>query len=146
VRIWYNDVAASADGSPLTTSMPTASSAQLDGVPTYSSDGNGLRAQFRAVRDMLAVVAIVDVTKVAGFDWAQVTDYIAMAGLTKIDLDGGSGDTPSILRLFNAPPDSRPQSLSEWDRAFLQGLYHTDARSRHQRTAVSHVMVQHLTR
>jgi len=145
VRIWYNNTPASTDRSPVTTSIVSADKfAGLDGVPTYTHDGNGLRARFVAVDDMLAVVAIVDIEKVAGLDWGQVTDYIAMAGLTKVDLDADVGDAPTVLRLFTAPADSRPQGLSEWDKVFLRELYHTDVGSRHQRKDVSHHMVRDL--
>jgi hypothetical protein len=147
VRIWYNDIPSSADHTPATASIVSTSNlagTSFGGLPTFDHDGNGLRAEFIAVHDMLAVVAIVDITKVAGLDWKQVTDYIAMAGLTKIDLDAHVGETPSILQLFSASADSRPGGLSDWDKAFLQGLYHSEVISRHQRMAVSKRMVEDL--
>jgi hypothetical protein len=149
VRIWYNDIRAGKDGSPGTTSIVATSNlinSPFDGLPTFTHDGNGLRAEHVMVLDMLAVVAVVDITKVAGIDWGQVTDYIAMAGLTKVDLDADVGDTPSILHLFTASADSSPKGLSDWDQAFLRGLYHSNVFARHQRKIVSHRMVQDLLR
>lgn len=148
VRIWYNTIPSSAEGAPVTytVSFSNLTGSQFDGIPTFYHDGNGLRQRFSVVRDMLAVVAIVDLTKVAGLDWAQLTDYIAMAGLANVDLDANVGDTPSILHLFATPADSAPKGLSDWDVALLQGLYHTDALSRHQRMAVTRQMVQDLMR
>jgi hypothetical protein len=148
VRLWYNTIPASAEGSPVTYTVGFSNlvGSQFDGIPTFYHDGNGLRQRFAVVRDMLAVVAIVDLTRVAGLDWAQVTDYIAMAGLANVDLDANVGDTPTILHLFATPADSAPKSLSDWDVALLQGLYHSDATSRHQRMAVTQQMVQDLMR
>jgi hypothetical protein len=149
VRIWYNDILAGADQTPGTTSIVSTSnlaSSPFDTLPTFEHDGNGLRARFAVLRDMLAVVAIVDSTKVAGLDWGQVTDYVAMTGLTKVDLDADVGNTPTILHLFTTSPESRPRGLSDWDKAFLKELYHSDVISRHQRKVVSQQMIQDLTR
>jgi hypothetical protein len=148
VRIWYNNIPSTADHIQATTSIVATSNlagTSFAGLPTVDHDGNGLRAQHVWVHDMLAVVAIVDITRVAGLDWGQVTDYIAMAGLTTVDLDADVGDTPSILHLFTASADSRPDGLSDWDRAFLKELYHSDVMSRRQRMEVSHRMVRDLT-
>jgi len=39
-----------------------------------------------------------------------------------------------------------PAGLSDWDIAFLKGVYHTDPISVHQRWAISQQMVQDLSR
>jgi hypothetical protein len=149
VRIWYNNIPVGQDAPPGMPPIIAASNlggTSFAGLPTFVHDGNGLHAEYVMVNDMLSVIAIVDITKVAGLDWGQVTDYIAMAGLTKVDLDADVGDTPSILHLFAASADSSPKGLSDWDQAFLRELYHSNVFARHQRKIVSHLMVQDLLR
>jgi hypothetical protein len=143
VRVWYKTIPASADCSPVGSYVLSSNlvGTQFDGLPTFDHDGNDLRGSFVAVHDLLAVVAVIDLTKVGGLDWGQVTDYVAMTGLAHIDVDANVGDAPTILHLFDTPA-----GLSDWDIAFLKGVYHTDPVSVHQRWAISQQMVQDLSR
>jgi hypothetical protein len=151
VRVWYNtilsgrDTAATTAGSvPGLSSDTTLNGSTFGELPSVEDDGNGVRARFMALTDLLAVIAIVDPTKVQGFNWDQVVDYVTMAGLTRVAPDVDLGDTPSILRLFSVDSASRPAGLSEWDRTFLKELYDTDPTLRGQRFEVSHLMVRDL--
>ena len=145
VRIWYSTEPTSADGGPIGTTIPASNltGSQFDGVPTYSHDGNGLRHNFVVTHSLSAVVAVIDLTMVAGLDWGRVTDYVAMAGLIQIDLDANLDATPSILRLFTTP--GNPAGLTDWDVAFLKGVNRTDPVSFHQRWAISQQMVEDLS-
>lgn len=146
VRIWYQTVPTSADGSPIgtTTQASNLTGSQFDGTPTYEHEGNGLRAEFVSTNSLLAVIAVIDLTKVGGRDWGQVTDYVAMAGLAQIDLDAKLGETRTILRLFSSPDDA-PGGLTDWDFAFLKSVNRTDPVSRHQRWHISEEMVEDLS-
>jgi hypothetical protein len=151
IRVWYNNIPAGEDGPavaaasvPALASDPLFAQSQFAGVPTITNDGNGLRARFGSLNDLLAVVAIVDPAEVQGFNWAQIADYIAMTGLTRIAPDVRVRDTPSILQLFAVDAESRPQGLSNWDRSFLKDLYGTDPGWRGQRLAVSRLMARDL--
>jgi len=145
VRIWYKIVPTKADGSPIGTTIQASNltGSQFDGVPTYEHDGNGLRAEFVSTNSLLAVIAVIDLTKVGGLDWRQVTDYVVMAGVAQIDLDAELGETHSILRLFSSP--DAPAGLTDWDVAFLKGVNRTDPVSRHQRWHISQEMVEDLS-
>jgi hypothetical protein len=84
----------------------------------------------------LAVFEIIDASRTAGIDLHQLTDYLAMMGLSNIDPDVDVGDAPSILQLFS-PARSFALGLSNWDTAFLMALYQTDQSSRSQRFEIA---------
>ena len=153
VRVWYNNIlsgedspAAGAAHIPALMNDPLLAESLFGAIPSIEHDGNGVRARFVAFNDLLAVVAIVDPTKLQGVDWTQVVEYVVIAGLTRVDPDVDLGDTPSILHLFTAAAGARPAGLSEWDRFFLKELYGTDPTLRSQRFEVSHRMVSDLQR
>jgi hypothetical protein len=84
----------------------------------------------------LSVFEIIDASRTAGIDLHQLTDYVAMMGLSNIDIDVDVGDAPSILQLFS-PARSLALGLSNWDSAFLMALYQTDQSSRSQRFEIA---------
>jgi hypothetical protein len=147
VRIWYDAslVDEAGNGSSagaaaiIDSGMPNGSG--FGGLQTFQTTTSP-RAEFIAVPALSSVIAVIDMTQVAGMDWRQVTDYIAFAGLTSIDLDADLRDAPSIMRLFSATASAKPNSLSAWDRAFLSELYHTSQMARHQRVEIARRMLQ----
>jgi len=72
--------------------------------------------------DLAQVIIIVDIDRVAGVDLGALADYLAVISLAQIDpeLDPVSYDT--ILSLFSEGANP-PPGLTDWDRAFLRGLY-----------------------
>ncbi len=72
--------------------------------------------------DLSQVIVIVDIDRVAGTDLGALADYLAVISLAQInpELDPGSYDT--ILSLFSEGANP-PPGLTDWDRAFLRGLY-----------------------
>ena len=86
---------------------------------------------------MKSVIVVIDLERVAGLDWRQVTDYIAMAGVTEVNLDANMDGAPTIMSLFSTSGDARPQSLSDWDRSFIRELYLTNTVYRHQRVLIA---------
>jgi hypothetical protein len=85
-----------------------------------------------AVLGFSSVFAIVDTNLASHATLNQQADYIAMAGLSNVDLDAEIGSAPSILRLF-IPSPTPPAGLSSWDAAFIKALYKSDQTSRSQR-------------
>ncbi|WP_054111913.1 hypothetical protein [Brevundimonas sp. AAP58] len=78
-----------------------------------------LRTQF--VDNLIRAVVIVDVDQVRDVSILQLADYIAMVSLAQIDPDADTRGYASILNVFNDPDGSA--SLTNWDQAFLGGLY-----------------------
>jgi hypothetical protein len=142
VRIWYNAVLTSEDGSLLD---PSTGETPLGAVPTYRVLPVSPRAEYWMWRRFVSIVAVVDLTRVVGYDWRQVTDYIVMTGLTRVNPDADFGDAPTILRLFSSPDKDRLMSLSDWDRAFLKELYASSTSERSQRLRIVHRMTRDIT-
>jgi len=155
VRIWYNTqlsgrdgaqesnqaaIASGGAGSQMGTSAGMASSGTnsngqniLADIPIFQDVPGGTRLRAAAVHDLASVIMIVDFKQMQGLSWGQLADYIAMAALTNVDPDHNFSDLPSILALFSTTGQSRPHGLSDWDRAYLRALYHTERMSRLQR-------------
>lgn len=93
----------------------------------------------------LAVFEIIDAKRAAGIDLRQLTDYVAIMGLSNIDIDVEVGDAPSILQLFS-PTRSAALGLSNWDTAYLSALYQTDQSSRSQRFEIARRVAEAVTR
>lgn len=86
-----------------------------------------------AVLDFLSIFAVIDSRLAAHKTPGELGDYVALAGLTVVDLDADLGSTASILRLFARAEESEPASLSRWDTAFLKAVYQSNQTSRAQR-------------
>jgi hypothetical protein len=83
---------------------------------------------------------------VAGLQFGQLADYIAMIAMTELDPDAPLGTAPTILRLFtDRAADATPAAgLTPWDRAFLKALYHTPLKETMQRSAITTLMLHSL--
>ena len=146
VRVWYNmanvdfDGAGAIDGDIVLDGI-------FRGVPSFKSHGNGVsqRTSFAVVPKLHNVIVVVDLEKIVGFAIAPLAEYIAMAGLTKVNLDATYAQTPTILRLFSAAESDRPGGLTGWDRSFIKAAYATDQFSRMQRVAVVRHMLADLS-
>jgi hypothetical protein len=92
----------------------------------------------------LSVFEIIDASRTAGIDLHQIADYLAMMGLSNIDIDVDVGDAPSILQLFS-PVRRVASGLSDWDAAFLTALYQTDQSSRTQRVEIAQRVAEAVT-
>jgi hypothetical protein len=139
VRIWYNARLISGDGTP--TSRSGVSGA-FRGVESFSVHVGSLYTEFGLVPDLMSVIVVIDLTRVSGLDWRQVTDYIAMAGSTEVNLDGHLDGVSTIMSLFSTSGEARPQGLSEWDRSFVKELYLTDPVSKRQRISIAKAMLK----
>jgi hypothetical protein len=89
-------------------------------------------------------VVIIDGTRANGAGIGQLADYAAMAGLADLDLTANVGNVPTILRLFNEPPDARPPGLTAWDQSFLNALYHSDEGPRSLRAQIADTMAHNM--
>jgi hypothetical protein len=102
------------------------------------------RIRYGAVRDLAAVVVLVNAPRVKGVSYGQLSAYIAMVGLAEIKPDAKVSSTPSILQLFSGSKDPAPPGLTQWDEAFLKGLYHTEHLDQHQLADIKAAMVDEI--
>jgi len=96
-------------------------------VPERCTGTLGSRFTWDYVRVIVSVIVVVDLRRVSGLSVGQLGDYTAMVGLAEVREDANVGAVPSILRLFSAKSGARPESLTNYDQAFLRALYSTPA-------------------
>jgi len=147
IRVWYNTNSSGSDGVPASAfgAFDVGDSGNTFGsAPVFVQHGTFPRFEFAVVPHLDSVVLLVDIDRVVGFDWRQIAAYVAMSGLTQVNLDADPGEAPTILRLFASEAAARPIGLTSWDLSFLRDLYHTSAVDRHQRVEVAKRMVQDL--
>ena len=92
----------------------------LDAAPQISVfAASRLRTQI--VDNLIRTVVIVDVDQVATLGIQQLADYIAMVSFAQIDPDADTRAYATILNVFDDPGVG--DGITEWDRAYLDGLY-----------------------
>jgi hypothetical protein len=146
VRVWYNDTASGANGSVLTpgSSLPGAPCPGLSssvGAPVNCFAGD-TRVERTVVWTISSVIEVVDADAMKGFKFEQMADYIAMAGLAEFNLDADFGSAPTILRVFLAPSENGPPSLTDWDKCYLRALYHVRLSSTMQTALINQSIVR----
>ncbi|HCW49718.1 MAG TPA: hypothetical protein DGP25_06865 [Brevundimonas sp.] len=95
-------------------------SSPMDYAPTINvSSASRLTTQI--VDNIFRAIIVVDVSKTGAVNSEQLADYIAMVSLAQIDPTADTSAYASILNVFNDP--SSAPSLTEWDKAYLNGLY-----------------------
>ncbi len=90
------------------------------------------RLSTQIVDDSKRSFIIVDVSKTGGVSLTQLADYLAMVSLAQINPEADTGSYLSILNLFDDPMQT--EGLTQWDMAYLQGLYDT-VRTRQNRNS-----------
>ena len=101
---------------------PGATSSQLFAPNIVVDSASLLRSTI--VDNMRRAVVIIDVDDIQNVSVAQLADYVAMVSLAQIDPNAQTDGYASILNVF-AMPDTA-EGLTEWDRAYLAGLYNSE--------------------
>ena len=96
--------------------------------------------------DFASVVVVVNDSETGQATFGQLSDYVGMVALARVDLSADFTGADSILRLFAAsdsitPPPAR---LTESDRSFLKTLYGADISRQRPRKLISTTMIRGL--
>lgn len=120
------------------------SAGSFEGVDTVRSSGARTRRNTR--QDLSFALVIVEAPRVAGASAQAVADYVAMAALAQLNPDADMSSFPSILNLFSGAGQPAPTAMTEWDSAFLRGLYRArrDAAARQQRNDIARRMADQI--
>jgi hypothetical protein len=140
VRTWHNAIVEPADGSPATGSRlhPNLPSGKAS-CPLLGRIAAG------CWEHITAVVVLVDARATGKATLVQLADFISVVSLSQIDLSADLGGVDSILRLFAQPPPEVPAAgLTEWDYAFLNGLYRASYSPADQQRDIEARMVREL--
>lgn len=113
VRWWTVSVPVDADTGVIATRLPG------EDPPVVSSFASRLTTS--VVDDTKRAYVIVDVDKITGVSLEQLSDYLAMVVLAQVDPDADTSGYSTILNVFHNPEQT--QSLTDWDKAYLEGLY-----------------------
>ncbi len=93
----------------------------ISGAQAVRSSGSRIRAPER--QDFNRVVVIIDGARASGYPIDSLADYVAMVTLAQIDPTAQTRDYPTILNLFDEDPDNISFEMTNWDMAYLDGLY-----------------------
>ncbi|MGC1523994.1 MAG: hypothetical protein WA803_20820 [Steroidobacteraceae bacterium] len=139
VRVWYNTVTAAPEATATFAEIASNAADALDAVHGYSL------LYFDEVQSFASVIVVVDTKRAAGVRLDQLSDYIAVVGLSKINLDADFGGAPTILSIFTPAAGSAaepaPAGITGWDQNYLKSLYVTRQNSRRQRSEIADMMV-----
>lgn len=91
------------------------------GIQVVRSQGTRTRAVER--QDFNRVIIVVDGAQISGIPIESIADYLAMVALAQIDPQAETRDYPTILNLFSDDPDDVSFVMTNWDTAYLSGLY-----------------------
>ena len=100
-------------------------SALTDGAPIFYSTGSlindGIHTGFNHI------LIVIDSTKLAGQNIVPLADYIAMLALVQVNAPDACQALPSIVNTMAPGCDHSAESLTMFDLAYLQALYHMAA-------------------
>lgn len=140
-RVWYNIHTERPHGMSYSFSMAAPFN---PASPRMNQMDDATRTVFAGVRAFTTVVVAFDSTRLKGIKVRQLADYSAMVGLAQIQNDADVGTAPSILRVFAASDDPKPEGLSDWDAAFLKALYGTNQQSTMQQGEITRRMASEI--
>lgn len=105
--------------------------------PPMIPGGTRLRTEVR--NNLSRAIIIVDFNRASGVSFEQLSDFVAMAALAQIDPDADMSGFPSVLNVFEEP--TAASGLTDWDRAYLTGLYGVEMNRRHPNHTASAIGV-----
>lgn len=143
IRVWYNITRSCGQGAPVD-HLGGVSAPGGGAPPVCTHYGRDMLVNFLTSRSITSVYVIVDGRQVRNVSLEQMADYIALASLVRIRLDGVASSAPSILSLFDH--GTAPTGLTPWDSAPLYAVYHIDGSLMLQRQQIEHVMFRRMLR
>lgn len=79
------------------------------------------RVTTQIVDEIVKTVVILDIDQVASVTPQQLADYVSMIVFAQVDPEADTSAYASVLNVFEAPDAAA--GLTQWDRAYLEGLY-----------------------
>ena len=113
-----------------------ACSGPMDYAPLFNV-ASASRLTTQIIDNIFRAIIVVDVTKMGDVNSAQLADYIAMVSLAQIDPKADTSAYASILNVFSEPNSAA--SLTEWDKAYLEGLYDAQRTQKNLRAGTTEI-------
>jgi hypothetical protein len=92
----------------------------MDFAPVIHINGAS-RLTTQIIDYIFRTVIVLDVDQVSRVSGEQLADYVAMVTLAQIDPQADTSRYATILNVFDDP--TAPAGLTDWDKAYLTGLY-----------------------
>lgn len=134
VRWWIVSTPANSEDGAIATRLPGLvhgdGAGSLSGQPgrrttLQYAPHTSIRSASRLTTQIIDVTkrafVIVDVNRLNGVSLEQLADYLALVSLAQIDPDADTSAYLSVLNVFDDPMQTN--GLTQWDQAYLQGLY-----------------------
>jgi hypothetical protein len=96
------------------------------------------RLSTQIVDSLFRTVVILDVEQVSQVSRQQLADYVAMITLAQINPEADTTGYASILNVFEDPEG--PLGLTNWDIAYLDGLYDAERTRRNLRASRTEII------
>lgn len=128
VRWWHVALPVIADTGDIAVTLRGEAPRQVPG-------GSRLRTEIR--NDLSRAFVIIDFNKASSVSFDQLADYVAMAVLAQLDPDADMSAYPTVLNIFSE--GGGPVGLTDWDRAYLTGLYGAETNRREPSHAISEI-------
>ena len=136
VRWWHVALPVVGETGQIAVSMPGYG-------PPLIPGGSRLRTEVR--NNLSRAIIIVDFNRASSVSFEQLSDFVAMAALAQIDPDADMSGFPSVLNVFEEP--TAASGLTDWDRAYLTGLYGVEMNRRapnHTASGIGVIMARDL--
>lgn len=124
VRWWQMSIPVDSETGDIAVRIPGVCTGDCVDASDYAPQiavASASRLTTQIIDNLTRAIVIVDVDQVSGVSALQLADYIAMVSLAQIDPGADTSGYVSILNVFGAPEAS--DSLTDWDLAYLGGLY-----------------------
>ena len=121
VRWWHVSMPVDAETGQRAVRMPGDVDANGNPVAPVISVFAASRLTSQIRDDMRKAMVIVDIDDIAEVTLAQLADYIAFVSLAQVDPTADTSGYASILNVFDDPAST--PGLTDWDKAYLTGLY-----------------------
>lgn len=132
VRWWHVSYTTTNDGQRLY-DLPVTHAGDMLRTQIVRTTSLGFGRLSRTTRqDFSRVIIIVDATRARGMQFDSLADYVSMVALSQVDPDADTNGLPTILNLFSDAA-GRPTALTDWDEAYLEGLYAARRNARNSR-------------
>ncbi len=131
VRWWHTSLPVDSKTGAPAVRIPGQCSGSCSSTTDYApninvSSPSRLTSQIRD--DLQKVVIVLDIDALNEASFSQIADYITMVALAQVDPDADTGGFNTILNIFQ-PGIATDDYLTDWDMAYLRGLYSADQSS-----------------
>lgn len=127
VRWWQMSLPVDSESGDIAVRIPGQCTGNCTGAMQMAPQINvasASRLTTQIVDNLIRAIVIVDVDQVSDVSILQLADYIALVSLAQIDPEADTSGFASILNVFETPEIA--DSLTEWDLAYLDGLYNAE--------------------